>query len=248
MPEKAKVQADFARAAENYGAHADLQKTVAEELVKFSGNYLADRDIIDLGSGTGYLKEILQTNQITEVDIAFAMCRKSAEKGGVQINADMENLPFKNAAFAAAISSMALQWLDGLKKVFAETARVIQPGGIFAFAVVGEGTLYELSESLEKCGAGKRTNNFFSAEEIKDELRQDFILLDYKPENIINHYRDIFDLQRKIRAIGARRKGMATYFGKEKALMVDDYYRENYSADGRIRATWKLHYFVARKR
>ncbi len=251
MSQKSAIKADFSRAADNYDSHAGLQKIIAENLVAFIDKIPQHGQILDLGSGTGYMREILQRKDlhegIIETDIAFPMCKKSRENAGITVNADMERLPFKDGVFSAVVSSLALQWLENLEVTFAEAARVLQPGGIFAFAIFGAGTLRELMESLEKYGEGNRINEFFPAEKILDCLQWNFMLLRHVEENIVNDYRDLFDLQGKIRVIGGRKKGKSAPFGRKKVLCVNEYYSRHYPGSRGIFASWNAHYFLAEK-
>jgi len=92
------------------------------------------KPVLDLGCGTGMLKEFLKVPMIG-IDISFEMLKKSKEKN---IQSDMENLPFKDNSFATILSFTALQNLDSADAALLEVKRILKPKGTFVLTVLNK--------------------------------------------------------------------------------------------------------------
>lgn len=92
------------------------------------------KPILDLGCGTGMLREFLKTPMVG-VDISFEMLRKSKEKN---VNADLENLPFRDNSFATILSFTAVQNLDSADAALLEVKRVLKPKGTFVLTILSK--------------------------------------------------------------------------------------------------------------
>ena len=156
--DKEKIASSFSRSAERYDEFAAVQKRLAGEMVAGLPPLRADRlKVLDIGSGTGevafLLAERFRGASIKGCDIALGMVRKAINKNRFpNVNfevADAESLPYADAEFDLVVSSTTLQWVDDLKKAYAEASRVLKPGGYFAFVTFGPKTLSELKRSYK---------------------------------------------------------------------------------------------------
>ncbi|WP_298726991.1 metalloregulator ArsR/SmtB family transcription factor [uncultured Ferrovibrio sp.] len=95
-------------------------------------------DLLDIGTGTGRLLEILapQVKRGLGVDLSREMlgiARTNLERAGIRHcqvrQADMYALPLDNASVDAAVIHQVLHFADEPQKVIAEAARVLKPGG-----------------------------------------------------------------------------------------------------------------------
>ncbi|WP_122423876.1 methyltransferase domain-containing protein, partial [Pseudomonas viridiflava] len=108
---------------------------------------------LDMGCGTGYfsrmLGERLPASQGIALDIAEGMLNHARPLGGAQhfIAGDAERLPLKADSVGLLFTSLAVQWCANFEAVLNEAYRVLQPGGVLAFASLCAGTLDELRES-----------------------------------------------------------------------------------------------------
>ncbi|HVH77391.1 MAG TPA: metalloregulator ArsR/SmtB family transcription factor [Stellaceae bacterium] len=110
----------------------------------------APADLIDIGTGTGHMLEVLAPGVERALGIdqsreMLAVARVNLERAGLD-NAvvrlgDMYQLPFADASFDAAIIHQVLHYADRPAAAIAEAARVLRPGGRL---VIGDFAPHEL--------------------------------------------------------------------------------------------------------
>ncbi|MFC3678461.1 ArsR/SmtB family transcription factor [Ferrovibrio xuzhouensis] len=95
-------------------------------------------DLLDIGTGTGRLLEVLapQTTRGIGVDLSrdmLSVARTNLERAGIRHcqvrQADMYALPLDAASVDAAVIHQVLHFADQPQKVILEAARVVRPGG-----------------------------------------------------------------------------------------------------------------------
>ena len=99
------------------------------------------REILDIGSGTGFLSIMLAEigYRVVGLDLSEEMigrARKKARNRGVEVEfkpGDAENLPFGTGSFDALVNRAVLWTLPDPKKALAEWRRVLKPGGRLCF-------------------------------------------------------------------------------------------------------------------
>ncbi|WP_324251254.1 MULTISPECIES: class I SAM-dependent methyltransferase [unclassified Nocardioides] len=105
---------------------------------------VAGRDVLEVGSGAGQCSRWVrdQGGRSFGVDLSYRQLQHSRridEGTGVvvpSVQATATHLPFADASFDAVFSSFgALQFVRDLDRAVAETARVLRPGGRFAFSI-----------------------------------------------------------------------------------------------------------------
>lgn len=64
------------------------------------------------------------------------------------VHDEEQTLPFPDGTFDLVMSSLSLQWVNNLPKLFSEVNRVLRPDGCFMFAMVGGVSLPELRASM----------------------------------------------------------------------------------------------------
>lgn len=141
--------------------------------------------MVDLGCGTGQsfarLQERFPGAELWGVDLAPAMLRAAAARrpwwkkvlGGAGaprlVCADAERLPLATGSAQLVFSSLALQWCDPAT-VFAEVARVLEPGGLFLFSTLGPDTLRELRAAFAAADGRPHVNTFVDMHDLGDAL------------------------------------------------------------------------------
>ena len=103
---------------------------------------VADRDVLEVGAGAGQCSRWLagQGARVTALDVSAGMLRHvrdgGAPAGLAAVQADARALPFAAASFDLACSAFgAVPFVADPWLVMAEVARVLRPGGRWAFAV-----------------------------------------------------------------------------------------------------------------
>jgi ArsR family transcriptional regulator len=99
----------------------------------------APRDLLDIGTGTGRIIEVLapRVGQALGIDQSremLAIARVNLERAGTANGmvrlGDMYQLPLPDASFDAVVIHQVLHYADRPAAVIAEAARVLRPGGI----------------------------------------------------------------------------------------------------------------------
>jgi malonyl-CoA O-methyltransferase len=145
----AKVAAAFGAAAGTYEEAAGVQREVAEALaVRIKTLALPPKpEILEIGCGTGFLTRALAAlgGDIVATDISEAMVRRCQACLRVVMDGQA---PCVAGTFDLICSSLAFQWLDDLPQALETYAAMLNPGGVLAFATLGEGTFAEWDAAL----------------------------------------------------------------------------------------------------
>lgn len=266
--DRRRVRSAFHRQAGEYDLHAAVQKRVVERLLGIlAAEGREPARILDVGAGTGQLARLLAGRHpgafLVCVDLAAGMVCEARRNLGAGARtlfavADAEHLPFGAASFDLAVSTSTFQWLTSLDAAFAEAWRVLAPGGLFAFAMFGDGTFRELKSAymsaLELAGRpdDDRTQRFFTADEVRASLeRAGFRGPRLFTEDEVELHPDVPAFLRSLRRIGAGNASPAPSRGlAERRVMVDmiRIYEELFGGSGGIPATYSVVYGVGRKR
>jgi malonyl-CoA O-methyltransferase len=217
-----RISEAFSLAATAYDSGAGLQRAVAIELLETITSLGIDPSnpemILEIGCGTGFLTRGLNrcfpAATVAGCDIAHSMTTVASGqvKGSAfhPITADGAALPFKNATFNLAASSLTYQWFADLSNAFSEAFRVLAPGGALTFSLLGEGTFKELNTSYREASRAARRDGlpplmeFPSQSQIIAALEKSGF---HHPSLTISSrkrvYNDLFSLIRAVRRIGA---------------------------------------------
>ena len=255
-PDKRRVAASFSRAAASYDSVAQLQRDVGDALLGRLPPIPAPQRWVDLGSGTGYFSRSLgarwPTAQGLAVDIAEGMLLHARQHGGAtwHVAGDAERLPLQAQSCSVIYSSLAVQWCADFAAVLSEALRVLQPGGVFAFASLCVGTLHELRESWRSVDGMVHVNRF---REFADYQRlcadSGFEVLGLDKLAHVLHYPGVRDLTHELKALGAHnvnpgRPGGLTGRARMQGL-IQAY--EAFRVDAGLPATYQVVYAVLRK-
>ncbi|MBS7457139.1 malonyl-ACP O-methyltransferase BioC [Coralloluteibacterium stylophorae] len=250
----------FGRAAEGYEAAAILQREVETRLLE-SLEYLDDRvpaRVLDIGAGPGRASAAMKKRwpraEVVALDQALPMLRQARRRAGWlrpfrRVCGDAAALPFADAAFDVAFSSLCLQWAQDLPATLAEIRRVLKPGGLFLMSSFGPQTLVELRQAFAAAdGGAPHVSEFAPIQRLGDALVaagfRDPVL---DQDTFTLTYPDVPALMRELRAIGAtnaasdRRRALT---GKARMRAVFDAY-EGERRDGVLLSTWEVVYAQA---
>ncbi len=256
LPDKRQVAASFSRAATSYDSVAELQRAVGSELLKRLPEGLQPQRWLDMGSGTGYFSRALaqaypQSEGIA-LDIAEGMLRHARPQGGAvhYLVGDAERLPLQAQSCQLLFSSLAVQWCADFAAVLREGQRVLQPGGVMAFASLCVGTLYELRESWQAVDGMVHVNRFRRLEDYQRLCANSGLqVLSLEAQPHVLYYSDIRELTHELKALGAHnlnpgRPGGLT--GRARIMGLRQAY-EGFRQSQGLPATYQVVYAVLHK-
>lgn len=158
-PLKQIITKRFDAACTTYENISQVQKHSAEFLVKtlreIDSSFIP-QTVLDLGTGTGYIPEILlqyyPQSHYTLNDIAPKMVAMAKNKFSAHNNidfcvGDMENIVFKD--YDLIISNLSLQWVNDLDAVI---QKFYNKSRMFAFSCLLDGTFGEWDSILKSYG------------------------------------------------------------------------------------------------
>ena len=208
-PNKAKVSKAFSHAAGDYDAFAEVQKTVANALLKRLPP-VANQRILDIGTGTGALVKALLAEGAEPIalDIAEGMlaeAKKHCGRADVDfIAADAEYLPLADHSVDGVVSSLAIQWCSQLPLLLSELMRVLKPGGWAHIATLGPATLHELKAAWQRVDDRVHINGFASQVQLHSAMVQancaDISIIQSRE---LCEYETLMPLLKSLKGIGA---------------------------------------------
>lgn len=148
------IQRRFDQAAAGFADVDFVHAATREGLVaRLEPMRLSCKTILDLGSAAGatgrLLRQRFRRAHIISLDISAAMLTQ-ARKGKGRfarasfVQGDAIQLPFADASFDLVVANQLLPWIPEPDAVFAEVARTLKKGGVFAFASLGPDSLREI--------------------------------------------------------------------------------------------------------
>jgi len=160
--------ADFVHAATRHGLLARLEPVLVEA-----------RTVVDLGSATGAANRSLEKRfkgaHLISIDLAHGMLEMARSKKSWLSKssfalADASALPLPNESVDVIFSNLLLPWFDDPSPVFAEVARVLRKGGVFAFATLGPDSLQEIRRAWGQVDDSVHVNRFPDMHDLGDGL------------------------------------------------------------------------------
>ncbi len=255
MPDldKQKLSLSFSRAAAHYDVIASFQQEVAARLAQLLPAMPA-ACVLDGGCGTGASSALLTQHWpdalLVACDLSPEMARQAHARQLTAVCGDLEQLPFNNARFDVAWSSLALQWCQP-QLAYPELRRVLKSGGQLLFSTLTSGSLHELESTFGDIDRHRRVLPFASEQQVVGALHAaGFENVQCQAERWVTQHADFKTLLTSIRGIGAnqtggtRRTGM---MGKTEWQAAQARYENLRDADGMLPLTYCL-LFVSAER
>ena len=248
---KKRIQHAFNIKASSYDEYSIVQREVGRrmierlDLLKFK-----PLNILDLGSGTGYLAQLLASKfpsaNITCLDLAENMlleCRDKNTNFNLVVS-DIENLPFKPSSFNLIISSFTLHWCEEVEKIFYDVKKYLRSDGIFMFTTVGPNTLKELQKAYKHIDVEQHVNSFTDMHLYGDSLLKcgfDDPVMD--SEDIIIEYSTFKEVLNSLKKTGANTViGQEPgYLSKKLYMSLSEAYPKN-TNNGHFPVTYEMIY------
>lgn len=251
------IAQNFSAAASSYERWADPQRRSAERLMKLVFAKGPVNSILDVGCGTGFLTELLHKRypkvSILGIDVAPEMvqvCRRRwthVRSMFFQV-ADAEKFDAEQS-FDLIMSNFCFQWFSTRVQSIDRLTGMLNPGGMFAFAVPVAGSLVELLESYQTVLCERMPGlEYMSGQDYIDALdRTGLKLLLAKEEKVQSAYKSGVDVLRSFKGTGAAFNNHQGYIPRSvsEVQKIIRYYENKYAlADGKVPITYQVLYFV----
>ena len=232
--------------ARTLGPETFLVDRVAADLAERLGAVLRQFEIaVDLGTPTNAVYEALASSKA--IGTLFAARSLSP----VDIVADEETLPFRDASLDLVVSALALQFVNDLPGALIQIRRALKPDGLFLAALLGGDTLTELraafaqAEAEVEGGVSPHVAPFADVREMGALLqRAGFALPVTDTERITVRYSSPFVLMSELRRMGATNvlaERRRTPLRRATLKRMTEIYAQRFAdADGKIRATFDV--------
>ncbi len=120
----------------------DARDVVVEELRR-----IGPGRVLEVGCGWGELAERIVAEigcEVTALDTSARMVELATERGVDAVVGDVQELPFADGSFDAAVAAWMLYHVPDLDRGLAELARVLRPGGTLVAVTNGTNDFEEL--------------------------------------------------------------------------------------------------------
>lgn len=251
-PRHRDVERRFARAAGNFD-RADFIHRIAGDglLERMAPMQVEPKRVLDLGAGTGTLSrrllKVFRRSRVLSLDRSHAMLRQARKGRGYfarvsELQADAAALPLASMSVDVIVANLLLPHVPDADALFAEVARVLKAGGLFAFATLGPDSLRELREAWDGDGHVQRFPDMHDVGDalVRAGLRDPVLDVDH----ISIDYRSTDRLFADLTACGARN----ALPGRQKSLTGKARFRRAESAlaegmrEGPLRVSLELVY------
>lgn len=256
--DKKKIAFRFNKASLSYDKAAVLQRTVGSALVeRLQGIRLKPLTILDLGCGTGhatsFLKKTYPLAEVIGFDKSLGMLKKAytqtTNDGFFKfhcLGGQAESLPFRSHSFELIYSNLMLHWSTDFLVTLNELRRVLKPGGLLLFSIVGADTLKELRYSWAQVDDKPHVHVFPDMHDLGDSLLQTTFV---DPVMDVDYFTllhsDLFSLMNDLKALGVqnlsvdRHRGLTSKRSLQMLIQAYDMFR---TSAGKLPATWEIIY------
>lgn len=249
-----KIRQSFSDAALTYDVLSSLHKEIGRELIRKVMDKSCGR-ILDVGTGTGYLankaKFYFPEALVVGIDIADGMVREADRlKEGVHVlQADACALPFRNSVFDLVVSNLSYQWVADMTAAFGQAHRCLTDQGDLCATVFGRRTFEELFDVLQAVGWKKdMVHRLADQTAIQSALTvSGFKNVQLNNEIIRVEFKDVMDLLRWNKGIGANVLNQDIMVGKQMIVKMDEIYKLKYGYFNGICVTFEIVWVRAEK-
>ncbi|KAL4237834.1 NADH dehydrogenase [ubiquinone] 1 alpha subcomplex assembly factor 5 [Mactra antiquata] len=218
--------------------------------------------LVDLGCGRGYVSKHLlkdSVKQIYQCEFSEKMLIQSEVSSEVptqRIVVDEEHLPFKDNSLDIVVSSLSLHWVNDLPGCFKQVHNALKQDGVFLGCLFGGDTLYELRVALQLAeqeiegGLSAHVSPFTSVQDLGNLLnRAGFTMLTIDIDEMVVTYPSIRELMYDLKGMAESNCAWSrkTHLKRKVIEAADVIYKDMYSNDQGVPATFQVIYFIGWK-
>lgn len=180
MSDRKHIRRRFERAATTFDDADFVHAFTRDGLLQRIEALIVEADIVlDLGAATGSANRALDKRfasaRVVAVDLAHSMLLEARRKKPwlsrtCFVQADAQALPFADASVDVVFANMLLPSFENPDPIFAEIARVLKKGGVFAFATLGPDSLQEIRRAWDAVDDTPHVRQFADMHDIGDGL------------------------------------------------------------------------------
>lgn len=240
------------RIADRFTEHAFLLERVAGDFADRLAVTLRDFETcVVLGEGcdvvSGALTALSNTGLVVGTDFSEPLCRSGA---GLRVVCDEEFVPFAAQSLNLVAAPLCLHHVNDLPGCLIQIRRALKADGLFLASVFGGDTLHELRACLLMAedeltgGVSARVAPFADVRELGGLLQRAGLALPVADTDVVNvRYGSMTKLMHDLRGMGlsntlaSRRRAFSSRALFERA---EEIYRERFSEDGKLVATFEL--------
>ncbi|WP_209367492.1 malonyl-ACP O-methyltransferase BioC [Priestia megaterium] len=262
MINKQLLKKRFNNHAKTYDAYADVQKSMANQLIdQLSTNFFNQEiAILEIGCGTGYLTQLLSEKfpkaAITAVDLSSGMMelakKKVTEDRVSFICGDIEEISIEGH-YDLIISNATFQWFNSLHTTIKKLYKQLKPTGSLLFSTFGNRTFQELhscySHAKQRLGLFSNSSPgqlFFSLEELSQiceqalvPLREDPFKLSKMEKLEIQYFPTVQEFFTSIKKIGASNSNEESYCQRPSFFReLINLYENNHRDENGVKVTY----------
>jgi len=172
------IAARFSAAADTYGRHASIQRTVALYLAGLMRDLPPPARALEIGCGTGIfteqLTDLFPTAKICALDTSSRMIKESkvhlADNANIEwITGSLNNI-HPQPTFDLITSNSSLHWITPIKNTFRAIHTLLQPDGHFAFSINLKNTFKELHNARKRIAPHKKIARLPTTEKVLNAL------------------------------------------------------------------------------
>lgn len=251
--DRARHQANRARAAAGFPGHDFLFREVAERMTERLGDVNRSFETALIVGGRAPLPEglIRPDGQIASA-ITMDLSETFAADG---VAGDEERLPFRDGGFDLVFSPLSLHWTNDLPGALIQLRRALKPDGLLLASMFGAGTLTELRQVLMEAeleiegGAGPRVSPFAEIRDAGGLLQRAGLALPVADADTITvTYENPLRLLADLRGMGeqnAVRERRQRFTRRATLMRAMELYMERFAGpDGRVPATFEVIYLT----
>ncbi|KAL1380729.1 hypothetical protein pipiens_013976 [Culex pipiens pipiens] len=220
------------------------------------------KNAVDLGAGRGYVTNHVlgeTVEQLTAVDLSPTMLAQIKGTPGLDFRVremDEEKFDFAADSLDLVVSSLSLHWINDLPACFRAVNRALRPDGVFIGAMFGGETLYELRSSLQlaeverRGGISPHLSPFTQIRDVGMLLnRANFNMLTIDTDEIVVGFPSMFELMWDLKGMAESNAAFnrALHISRETMMAAAAIYKDMYSKEDGVTATFQVIYFVGWK-